>query len=538
MAHDRQSLEAALINADRAGDATAARMIASELSKLGSAPKSAMPAMVQDPETGGYAMPSLVSNAGMGTSFLSGAGRKVDQMIAGTKQLLNFGQGKSNDRLDKEQAFMEAAYQPLKNANPTSAGFGEAMPGAVASTALTPGGGLLSSVLGGAAGGALPELLSYQKAPTLEDSIYKRLGSAKDEAAIGAIGGGLGYGLTRAIMPVAAGTKGASPEALAAARQIGYEPTAAEITKSPMLQNVENYFARTPGVSGKFQAIKEGQQAAINRQAAKAIGENADNVSESVLSSAKDTLGRTFNTINAKAAPDFSNGELFNTLAKIDASNTAKGAFKNADISKLVDKGLDLAAAGKVSGEAYGAIRSELGSLANSTQDASLKSALKDVQKILDKAANDSLSAADQKALELARKQYAALKTLMSGSVTQDGNVNAQMLARAMAQGSNRTGVKTGQSASELMLLKRIGEGFKPPINPNSGSLMLTDKFMEKPVQSLALGALNALPGNLYLSGPMQRYLTNNVLPQTLEQSMIRGAAPAGLLGSAYLQSN
>jgi hypothetical protein len=487
-----------------------------------------MPAMAQDPKTGAYAMPSLVSNASMGQSFMSGAGKKLEDMIAGTKQLLNFGGNKSNETLDKERAFADAAYAPIKNRNPGSAGFGEAMPGAVLAGLMTGGGGLLPAIAGGAAGGALPEMLSYQKAPTMEDSLYKRAGNATKEAAIGGIGGGLGVLGTRLIMPVSSGAKGASKEALKAAQDIGYKPTAAEIMQSPMLTNVENWFARTPGVSGKFQAIKEGQQAAINRQAAKAIGENTDSLTEGTLDAAKRAIGAEFQRVNAKASPDVSG--LINTLVKLDTENLAKGSFASKDISGLIDKGLDLAARGKVSGEAYHAIRSELGSIANSTQDATYKGALKQVQSVLDQAADASLTAADQKALKMARQQWAAFKTLTKGNVVKDGNVSAPLLASAMKQGSNRTGVLTGTSPSDLMPIKRIAEGFPRPINPNSGSLMLTDKFMETPIRSIGLGALNSLPGRAYLSGPMQSYLTNNVLPPSIEQLMLRGAAPAGLL--------
>ena len=329
-------------------------------------------------------------------------------------------------------------------------------------------------------------------------------------------------------MPIGSAVQGASPEALNAARQIGFNPTPAQVTQSPLLQNVENWFSRTPGVSGRFQAIKEGQQAAINRQAARAIGQNSDTVNEGVLRAAERAIGDEFARINANASPDASG--LLNTLINLDSENLAKGSFQSGEVARLVDRGLDLAARGRVTGEAYHAIRSELGSLAEGTRSTTYARALRQVQRVLDGAANDSLSVADQEALAMARSQWGAFKALTSGKSVTDGNVNLLSLTAAMKQGSKRAGVMTGRSTSDLMPLKRIAEGFKTPVNPNSGSLAMTDRFMEAPITSGLLGLANSLPGRAYLSAPMQGYLTNRVLPPTVEQLMLRGAAPAGLL--------
>ena len=79
----------------------------------------------------------------------------------------------------------------------------------------------------------------------------------------------------------------------------------------------------------------------------------------------------------------------------------------------------------------------------------------------VDAAAKESLSKADQKALDVVRKQYAAFKVLTKGHVTEAGNVSPARLATALRQ-QNPTGFKTGTINSDLMDIPRIGQAFKP----------------------------------------------------------------------------
>lgn len=532
---DVNALERALVNADKVGDVEAARALAAEIMRMREPAKSPMPAgMVQDPKSGAWAMPGLQSKKlDPLTALAVGAGKGVSDIGAGIKQLFGFASSdpSANKELDQRQAFMEAAYEPLKRGRPVLTAIGESLPEAGASMALTGGAGLAPAIFGSAVGAGVPSFLKYTKdTPTFEESMFSRAGKGAQSAAIGGLGGAAGYGLTRIIQPVSSTVKGASADAFDAARRVGYTPSAGQATQSPFLQNLESYFARNPGSAGRMQAFHEANAAALNRSAAKAIGENADEITEGVFSAAKNRMGAEFDRIGQLASPDVQT-DLLRALSKVDGENVARGAFRRTDIDGLVEKGIDLAAQGKLTGPAYQSIRSDLGAQAASTTDATLKGALKSIQGALDDAANASLPAQEQAALAAVRKQYAALKTLMQGKVVEGGNVSAARLASALPQRGNRTAFKTGELNSDLMDIARIGESFKPPANPNSGSLLMTEAYASKPLSGAVMGALNYVPGAVYMSPAMQAYLKNKALPPLIEQGLIRSGGPAALLG-------
>lgn len=526
---DLSKFSTADLEALQAGDM--ARVSTEGLERLQSQQTMADMGAVQDPKSGAYAMKSIESpKMDILSALATGAGKKVQGIGAGLKQLFQLGAGQDTSELDQRQAFLDAAYEPVKKGRPVAAAIGETVPEIAATLALTRGTGFLPSVGGGFAGGAIPSALEYTpNTPTLEESLYARAGRGLSSGAAGAIGGGLGYGLTRMLQPISGSVKGVSDDALAAAKRVGYKPTPGEMTQSPMLQNLESHFARTPGTAGRFQAFREANQQALNRSATRAMGETGDEIGEGVFKAAKDRLGGEFTRINQGASPDASN--LMPTLMRLDADNIARGSFRVPEVDTLVEKGLDLAAQGNLTGPAYQTIRSRLGAQAAGSTDATVKDALKSIQRSLDDAANASLPADEQVALAAVRKQYAAFKTLMEGKVVEGGNVSAARLASALPRKGNRTAFKTGEMNSDLMDIARIGESFKPPVNPNSGSLLATQSFAGRPLATAAMAATHYLPGRLYLSGPMQAYMTNRMLPPLLEQGLIRSGAPAGLIG-------
>jgi hypothetical protein len=282
-------------------------------------------------------------------------------------------------------------------------------------------------------------------------------------------------------------------------------------------------------------------QQAINRAAAKAVGENADNVGESVLDAARARMSAEYGRLNAAAKPDASGPEFMRALIGVDSNNKALMSFASDKVDNLVDKGLDLAQAGKLSGEAYQTIRSQLGKQAKdafSSGNSAVGDAIKGLQKGLDDAANASLNTGDQKALELVRRQYAAFKTLTKGQVSEGGNVSAARLASALRQTAPDR-FRTGRIDSDLMDIARVGEAIKPYANPNSASSAALADFAANPgTLGLLMAAGNRGLGGVYMSGPMRGYLSSGLLSPAAEQIMLRSAAPAGLLGfGAYAGS-
>ncbi len=461
-----------------------------------------------------------VEDPGVLGSALIGAGRATDQIVKGVKQLYNrvTGDTAAQNALAAEVAADDKAYAPLQALHPTATMLGEQAPGIVA---LGGGSGAMNMLARGALSGAAPEVLKY-------GTDQQRLTRGLAGGVGGALGAGAGLAAARALRPVAAGIQ-ASPEALSAAERIGYQPTPAQMTQNKALANVENYLARSPGSSGAMKSVSDAQQSALNTAAARSMGETARDLSESTFANAQSRIGGEFNRLQGLTSPVLG-GDFLNSLATVDAQNLAKGPFKEGAVSSLVDKGLDLAAQGKLSGEAYKQIRSQLGSEAQKAfkaGDSDVGQAYKTVQSALDDAANKSLSGADQEAWKAAREQWRAFKTLTKGNVAEAGNVSpARVAAQLRREGP---GLRTGKAQGDLADIARIGEQFKAVENGNSGNLT-ANMLYGNPLTGVPMMAGNKAASALYLSPLGRRYLTEGLVPigASSRNALARGGAFVG----------
>lgn len=520
-------LKRALVAADKAGDEAAARAIAAKLNELGVRPSDgpAMPHNVVKNPDGGYAMPSLVvPDEGMGDAMLKGAIRGASRLVDGVKQWF----GDDDGEIAQRQKAMDAGIAPIQRNRPISTAVGEALPGVAITAPIMGGSSLLGAVGRGAIAGAIPGAVGY-------GDIGERTQRAAGGAVGGAAGSGVGYGIARALTPIANGQR-ISKDAAQAAARVGYKPTASEQTGSLTLENLENYLARVPGASRQMQGIKNANQEALNRAAARAIGESSDSLDEATMAAAKSRIGAGFDAIGQKARPRLDTNEFIDALAKIDATNKAAKSFQNPQVNRLVDKALELAQDGELDGFAYQSLRSELGRQAKSTTNNSLRDALKKLQGALDDAADASLSKQDRLANALLRKQYHDYKVLDKGMVIEGGDVSARRLASALKQ-SDGMKFNAGEINGDLMDIARIGRGIRQPQNPNSGSLMLSQSWFENPITGMAATGLNRAVGGMYLSPAMQRYLTMQALPPSVEPSLIRALTGAGAGGVSAAQN-
>lgn len=101
------------------------------------------------------------------------------------------------------------------------------------------------------------------------------------------------------------------------------------------------------------------QQAVLNRAAARAIGEHDDNLGPQVMARAESRIGQEFKRLQDIARPELDKGFL-DSLVEIDSANAAKGAFARKKVENLINKGLNLAEQGQLSGKAYKEIHTEL----------------------------------------------------------------------------------------------------------------------------------------------------------------------------------
>jgi hypothetical protein len=441
------------------------------------------------------------------------AGRKTDFILDGLTQMFLQSRGETSalSGLAQQVAEKDALYEPLKKERPFATGIGEAVP------AMAGG----ASLLGTVSASVLPELLSY-------GTIKEKLKNAAFAGGGSVVGNYLGKGLAHLLKPAGPGTQAISKETQAAADRLGYKLSAGEISKNPAMQSFENYLRRSPGSAGAMQTRDLANQAALNRAAAGAVGQNADDVGEGVLAGAKANIGSEFQRLQAITKPDVTT-DVLSAAITLDTANAAKGSFRNTEVDRLVDKAIDLAAQGKLTGTAYKEIRSEISARAADATDAVVANAYRDIRGALDAAAKKSLSQADQKAWDVSRAQWHAYKLLTKGNVIEDGNVSAARLAsKVRGEGDAlRTGAK-----GPLYDVARIGEGVKSVPNPTSGQLN-QQMLYSSPLTGVPLAIGNKAAQAVYTNPLMQRYLSKGLLDVGPNGQLLLEASgrPAGIFG-------
>lgn len=468
---------------------------------------------------------SPAEGVGAWQAGLIAAGRGTDKIVQGVRQLYNKATGDQGalDRMAADEAEKDRFYAPLKDAHPVATAIGETAP-SLAVPLAGPGGLVVRS----AVAGALPGALEY-------GSLGQRAARASIGAAGGAVGGALGLGASRLLKPAGVGAQALPAEAIQAAENIGYKLSPGQRSQNAAMQGFENYLTKSPGSSGAMQMRAAANQTAMSRAAAGAMGQSADNLGEGVFAAAKNAIGSEFNRLQDITAPQLGD-EFLSSLAKIDSANAARGSFRSKSIDSLIDKGIDLAAQGKLTGTAYKEIRTQISNDAQSAfkaGDATLGQALKTVRGALDDAAKKSLSEADQAAWDTTRQQWQAYKLLTKSNVAEGGNLSAPRLAAAIRQHGD--GLRTGATQGPLADIARIGESLKGVQNPNSGQLT-QQMLYGNPLTGLPMMAGNKVSQMAYTNPLIEKYLSEGLLDVGVNGQ--RNLGRLGQLGAGGLLSN
>ena len=366
--------------------------------------------------------------------------------------------------------------------------------------------------------------------------------SKGEGAAMGAIGGVLGNAGGRLISnlfkPVPRLPDAGRQTGVSAADNLGVPLLPGERTGSLALRQVESVLERTPGSAGMFDVVKDLKQKALNKAAAKSIGESTDTLTEDVIAKASQRISDGFNDIYRKTTINLGD-DFLKSVQKIEASNLKLGPYRNAKVDDVVNKSKELLAMKSIPPDVYQLIRTELTMGADDAYRAGnsvLGKSLKSIRNSLDDAARNSLSKDDQAALDVLRKQYAHLKTLTKGNTIEAGNVKPHLVNNALAK-FNPDLYKAGSINSPLNDIGRYSQTFKTAV-PNSGSPERTAMYnmmFGNPITGLPITGLANLYGRTYLSQPMQRYLTKGIVDLSPEVQRI--LATSGGLTGAYLGS-
>jgi hypothetical protein len=239
------------------------------------------------------------------------------------------------------------------------------------------------------------------------------------------------------------------------------------LSDNPLVRTAASQMERLP-FSGATKRARA-NQSEFNRQVAKTIGVDSDKLTPDVFAQAKGRLQNAFETLTGRNDLTFDTGHvsqikgLLDEVSRLGGSDTARmvKGWANELFSK-VD------AAGKIPGKAYQSFDSRVSKVLKAGgEPAYYLGQLRDIAR---GAMDASVSAKDRAAWALARKQYAALKTVepLAAKAT-DGNISPQaLMGRVTADSAGKIRMASGKGG-DLGDLARIGQRFLKAA-PNSGT--------------------------------------------------------------------
>lgn len=404
-----------------------------------------------------------VEDPGFGMSALIAAGRQTDKLVKGVKQAgLNvasvFSDAAKNelDRMAQEEKQNDVYFERLQKIRPGATFLGETAPLLLAPVATGLG------AAGVAASAALPGLLEYG---TPEEKLTR--------GALGAIGGAAGYkvgeGVSRVFKPTPSLSE-AQQKALDAADRLGVKLTAGEATGNRALKWAEAASSDIPVASGIAARRGAGNEQALATAAAKSVGQQANELSEGVLSSARQGISNEFRRILDPLQVNLNTKQFDSELSAVQNSKVLK-SLRDESVDGLIAEMRDIAKSGAVDGAWFQqnktALDQAIRAAYNNGQPGKAKS-LELIDNALDRAAKQAMGQ-DASAYEAARKQWANLRILETGKVVDEGKVMPGRLKAAM-ENRYKSAFKEGKIQGELSDIAALANTLRPPPPVRNGS--------------------------------------------------------------------
>lgn len=534
----REQLERALINADKAGDVDAARILAAEIQKM-------RPPFMERLKRA--AVPEIADEV---TAVAAGTGKGVGRVGLNAQRYV----GKGLDAVgadsagqwlvqDAEQGLnkIEGELAPYRASNPVSAGGGELL-GEILATA--PVGSALAKLVGSAAPSA-PVVRKFADAlrssgTRLGTPAATTVGGKAADLGIRALAGGAVGGISAGLVdPDQAGTgaivgaafplttaaagavgrtigravrgKGPSPEVVAGAeraRQLGIDIPADRLVDNKPLNAAAaslNYvpFSGRAGTEAKMQSQ-------LNRALSRTFGQDSDNVTMA-LRKADDVLGNEFDRVLKSTAVKIDDEALSGLSRVLDLAKRELSEGDAEIIANQVDDLLAKAKDGLVDGQAAYNIKKTLDRIGRRKSNEAFY-ALELKGELLD-ALNRSLGPEAAEKFAKTRQQYGAMLTL-------------EKLARNGFEGDISTGRLanlTNVQNPEIKELADIAAQFMRARESNHGA-----------AQRIVAGGLAAMGGVFgpvplapIVGGAAAGRAANSALnSQTLRDLMLYGTAP------------
>jgi hypothetical protein len=178
---------------------------------------------------------------------------------------------------------------------------------------------------------------------------------------------------------------------------------ASQVSQSKAVKNAASALSYLPGSGAGRAAAK--QQEAFNRAVGRTFGEDAPQLSDEVMATAKQRIGAAYTDIFSRKAVHLDD-EAISRLGDLERALPTKlkpdeAAVVKANIEQILASSQD----GAIPGEVYQALRGDL------SGQGQLGHALKQLRHILDTTAYRSLGAKDAKLLQEANRQWANMRT-------------------------------------------------------------------------------------------------------------------------------
>lgn len=324
--------------------------------------------------------------------------------------------------------------------------------------------------------------------------------------------------------------------------------TPGQATGNKLLQRVEAKLESQPMTAGPFDKLKSANAREVNKAAAKAIGETADNLNSEVLDRAVTRLGAVFDDVRDEAKRGIDPQQFTERMRAVGDEFEAIGpqVWNHPLVERLIRHAKKGEATGKDLGGLTSKLTREVNRQMTSAQgDRELGRALASVKDYVDDLVAQGLSGDKLKAYEAARSQYRNLMLLTSrvGTINPaTGNVNGGALANVLQQ-TDRKGYLFGRNASELYNAARFAQAYKPLVGDSGTATRMplpspTDFVLSLPF-NLATRAYTSTPAvNAALGTQAAANATAQTVIPAAGRVMRPAANPGGLLGAMSAQDD
>lgn len=547
---DLQQLERALINADKAGDTQAAKILAREIRKqrniqpktstgvdmarsLGTGVRDAIEGMAGSPAD----LRDIGSNVAQWGARKLGASDTTAANIGTAARLLSpFAFAPTSSQIRKETTgVIGPGYEPQTTAGEYSRTVGQFAP-----AAFTPGGPLTK-----AANVLAPALVSetagqMTKGTSVEP--YARL--------VGAVGGAsIPTLLKRAATPLPISRERQAMVDIL--RREGVPVTAGQKTGRELLK-----FAESELGGGKAGALFQQQADDFTAAVLRKAGVEGKKATPEVIDKGLKTIGQSFDDLASRNSITPDQRLIDDVIGIVDDYRANVGEASQAKIvQNVADDIFNQARKGDISGKFYQSTTSQLFKKARAGSDADKSGALRDMREALDSAMERSIAAknpADLGAWQEARRQYRNILVVEkaaagAGEGAAMGAITPQKLRQATTSTQGTRAYARGQG--DFAELSRAGNAIMSTV-PQSGT---APRAFVRGVPAATAGALGtgvtgdvmtglamgvAAPwaaGRTLMSRPVQSYLTNQAFAKPGMMDQQTRAALAALLARPSL---